>query len=42
MTATQASALTAEDGQIVYVSTTDATFVSIGFWGRENGVWVKL
>jgi len=42
MTAAQASALTAEDGQIVYVSTTDATFVSIGFWGRENGVWVKL
>jgi len=42
MTATQASALTAEDGQMVYVSTTNGTFLSIGFWGRENGVWVKL
>jgi len=42
MTAAQATALTAEDGQMVYVSTTDATFTSVGFWGRENGAWVKL
>jgi hypothetical protein len=42
MTATQASALTAEDGGLIYVSDTNGTFTSIGFWGRENGVWVKL
>jgi hypothetical protein len=42
ITAAAASALTAADGQIVYVSDTDATFTSIGFWARENGVWVKM
>lgn len=42
MTATQASAVTAEDGQILYVNSTDGTFTSVGFWGRENGVWVKF
>jgi len=42
MTATQASAVTAEDGQILYVNSTNGTFTSVGFWGRENGVWVKL
>lgn len=42
MTAAQASALTAEDGQLLYVSTTDATFTSVGIWARENGSWVKL
>ena len=42
MTATQASALTAEDGGLIYVSDTNGTFTSVGFWGRENGVWVKL
>ena len=42
MTATQASAVIAEDGQILYVNSTDATFILVGFWGRENGVWVKL
>jgi len=42
MTANDAAAATAEDGMIVYVNNTNATFTSIGFWGRENGVWVKL
>jgi len=42
MTANDASSATAEDGMIVYVNTTNATFTSVGFWGRENGVWVKL
>lgn len=42
MTATQASAVTAEDGQILYVNSTNGTFTSVGFWGRENGVWVKF
>ena len=41
-TAIQASALTAEDGYLIYVTSTDATFTSVGFWGYENGVWVKL
>jgi len=40
--ATNASALTAQDGWIIYVTSTNGTFTSIGFWGRENGTWVKL
>lgn len=42
ITAAAASAITAADGMIVYVSDTDATFTSVGFWGREGGAWVKL
>lgn len=42
MTATEASAITPTDGMMLYVTNTNGTFVSIGFWGRENGVWVKL
>jgi hypothetical protein len=42
ISATTASALSVVNGDIVYVNTTDATFTSVGFWGRENGVWVKL
>lgn len=42
MSATSASALTATDGMIVYVNTTNGTFTSVGFWGREAGAWVKL
>lgn len=41
-TATEASALTPSDGDLIYVTSTDATFTSIGFWGYENGSWVKL
>ena len=42
LTATEASALTAANGDIVYATTTDATFTSVGFWGYEAGAWVKL
>lgn len=42
MTHTQAAALSTVNGSIVYVTSTDGTFTSIGFWGYENGSWVKL
>jgi hypothetical protein len=41
-TATEASAITAADGDFIYVTSTNATFTSIGFWGYENGTWTKL
>jgi len=43
MTATQGSAISSPaDALLIYVTDTNGTFTSIGFWGRENGVWVKL
>ncbi|MFN7656323.1 MAG: hypothetical protein ACK5OW_00875 [bacterium] len=42
MTSTQASAITAVNGLILYVTDTNLTFTSVGFWGYENGSWVKL
>jgi hypothetical protein len=42
MTAAQAGALTPTDGALIYVTTTDATFTSVGFWGVESGAWTKL
>jgi len=42
MNATQASAITPADGMLLYVTNTNGTFTSVGFWGRENGVWIKL
>jgi hypothetical protein len=42
ISATAASAITASDGMIVYVNTTDATFTAVGFWKRENGTWIKF
>ncbi len=43
MTATQGSAISSPaDGLMIYVTSTDATFTSIGFWGRLSGVWVAL
>lgn len=42
MSATDAAVLTAANGDFIYVNTTDATFTSVGFWGYENGAWVKL
>jgi len=42
MTAVQGSALTPVDGMIIYVTTTNGTFLTIGFWGYENGAWVDL
>lgn len=42
MTSAQASAITPSDGLMVYVTDTNATFTTIGFWGRQSGAWVKL
>lgn len=43
MTAVQASAIAVvEDGAILYVTTTNGTFTSVGFWGMEATVWTKL
>lgn len=42
ITATAASAITPAEGMIVMVSSTDATFLSIGFWGYYNGAWHAL
>jgi hypothetical protein len=43
MTGAQASAVASPaNGSMVYITVTDATFTSIGFWGRENSVWIKL
>lgn len=41
-TAAEGSALTGANGDIIYVSTTDATFTSVGFWGYQAGAWAKL
>lgn len=41
-TAVQASAISAVDGLVIYVTTTDPTFTSVGVWAYENGAWVKL
>jgi hypothetical protein len=41
-TAIEASALTLDDGLLVYVTSTNGTFTSVGFWGVVNGAWVKL
>jgi len=40
MTAAQASAITPADGMGLYVTDTDATFLTVGFWKYENGVWM--
>ncbi len=42
MTAVTASAITPAEGDIVFVSTTDATFLTVGFWGYQGGIWVKM
>jgi len=42
MTHAQAGALTLTNGALIYVTSTDATFTSVGFWGVEAGAWVKL
>lgn len=42
MTATQASAITGVNGLVLYVTDTNGTFTSVGFWGYENGAWIKL
>jgi hypothetical protein len=42
MNATQASAIVPVNGLVIYVTSLNATFITIGFWGYENGAWVKL
>lgn len=45
MTATQASAITvaaADEGLIVYVTNTNGTFTSKGWWGWSGAAWEKL
>ncbi len=42
ITATAASAITPAEGMILFVSNTDATFVSIGIWCYQNGAWKAL
>ncbi len=42
MTATQGGAITGVDGLVIYVTNTNGTFTSVGFWGYENSAWVKL
>lgn len=42
ISAATASGLSVNNGRIVYVNTTDATFTSVGFWGVVGGTWTKL
>ena len=42
ITATEASAITPAEGMILMVSSTNGTFVSIGFWGYRNGAWAAF
>lgn len=43
MTAAQGSAIgSPANGLVIYVTDTNGTFTSVGFWGREAGAWVKL
>lgn len=41
-TATEASNLTAANGDIIYVTSLNAIFSTAGFWCFEEGVWRKL
>lgn len=42
ITATAASAITPAEGMMLFASTTDATFTTIGFWGYRNGAWAAF
>jgi len=42
LTATAASSLTPLEGMMCYVSTTNGTFTSRGFWGYIDSGWTKL
>ena len=42
MTAGQATLITPTDGLIVYVTSTDSTFTTVGLWEYEAGSWKKL
>jgi hypothetical protein len=41
LTATEASALTPTNGHLIYVTSTNGTFTSVGFWGYD-GSWKKI
>lgn len=41
-TATEASALTPDAPMVIYVSSTNGTFTSVGFWGYVSSTWAKL
>lgn len=40
--AVTASTFSLIDGTMIYVTSTNGTFTSVGFWGVEAGAWVKL
>lgn len=40
--ATTASAITPQDGMMIYVNSTNGTFTQVGFWGYVNGTWTAL
>jgi hypothetical protein len=42
ITATAASAITPAEGMLVFVSDTDATFLTVGIWCYQNGAWKAL
>jgi parallel beta-helix repeat protein len=42
MTAAQAAAITAVEGLMLFVTSTDATFTSVGYWAYEAAAWAKL
>lgn len=42
MTAAQASLIASAEALMLFVSTTDATFTSVGYWAFEDGAWSKL
>lgn len=41
-TATEASALTPTEADLIFVTSTNGTFTAIGVWAYENGAWAKL
>jgi len=41
-TAVEATALSPINGMLVYVSDTDSTFISVGFWGYSDSAWAKI
>lgn len=41
LTATEASVLTPTNGHLIYVTSTNGTFTSVGFWGYD-GSWKKI
>ena len=42
ITATAASALTPAESDVVFVSDTNGTFTSIGYWQYKNSAWAAM